>query len=122
PLELLSFGALGLTANIIALSVLASSRGANFNMRAAFLEVLNDALGSLGVIVAAVVIATTGFQQADAIASLLIVALIVPRACILMRETLRVLREFTTEGLDLDGGRRHSLGLGPVSDVHAVHA
>src|SRR5699024_10366851 len=57
PLELLIFGALGLTANIIALSVLASSRGANFNMRAAFLEVLNDALGSLGVIVAAVVIA-----------------------------------------------------------------
>src|SRR5690625_6398607 len=50
-MELLVFGVLGLVANVIALSVLASSRGANFNMRAAFLEVLNDALGSLGVIV-----------------------------------------------------------------------
>src|SRR5699024_5134534 len=52
--ELLIFGVLGLIANVVALAVLASSRGANFNMRAAFLEVLNDALGSLGVIVAAI--------------------------------------------------------------------
>ncbi|HEY4576238.1 MAG TPA: cation diffusion facilitator family transporter [Yaniella sp.] len=122
PLELLVFGALGLTANIIALSVLASSRGANFNMRAAFLEVLNDALGSLGVIVAAVVIATTGFQQADAIASLLIVALIVPRAYILMRETLSVLMEFTPRGLDLEEVRRHIMELEHVIDVHDLHA
>src|SRR5699024_291503 len=64
---LLVFGVLGLAANVIALFVLASGRGANFNMRAAFLEVLNDALGSLGVIVAAIVMATTGFLQADAI-------------------------------------------------------
>src|SRR5699024_1405908 len=42
PMELLVFGVLGLAANILALTVLASSRGANFNMRAAFLEVLND--------------------------------------------------------------------------------
>ena len=58
--ELLIFGIIGLVANIIAITILSSSRGANFNMRAAFLEVLNDALGSLGVIVAAIVIATTG--------------------------------------------------------------
>lgn len=122
PFELLLFGVLGLTANIIALTVLASSRGANFNMRAAFLEVLNDALGSLGVIAAAVVIATTGFQQADAIASLLIVALIVPRAYILMRETLSVLMEFTPKGLDLEEVRRHILELEHVIDVHDLHA
>src|SRR5699024_7859675 len=71
-IELLVFGVLGLGANVIALSVLASSRGANLNMRAAFLEVLNDALGSLGVIVAAVIMVTTGFLQADVIASLFI--------------------------------------------------
>ena len=122
PFELLVFGVLGLTANIIALTVLASSRGANFNMRAAFLEVLNDALGSLGVIAAAVVIATTGFQQADAIASLLIVALIVPRAYLLMRETLSVLMEFTPKGLDLEEVRRHILELDHVIDVHDLHA
>ena len=120
--ELLVFGILGLTANIIALTVLASNRGANFNMRAAFLGVLNDALGSLGVIIAAIIMATTGFQQADAIASLFIVALIVPRAYLLMRETLSVLMEFTPKGLDLDEVRRHIMALDHVLDVHDLHA
>ncbi|MEV4735142.1 cation diffusion facilitator family transporter [Microbacterium sp. LWO14-1.2] len=120
--ELLVFGIIGLTANIVAIAVLASSRGANFNMRAAFLEVLNDALGSLGVIVAAIVIATTGFQQADALAGMLIAALIVPRAFMLMRETGSVLMEFTPKGLDLEDVRAHILKLGHVVDVHDVHA
>ena len=120
--ELLVFGVIGLLANAVAITVLASSRGANFNMRAAFLEVLNDALGSLGVIVAALVIATTGFQQADAIAGLFIAALIVPRAFTLMRETTGVLMEFTPPGLDLDEVRSHILALDHVKDVHDLHA
>ncbi|WP_206475975.1 cation diffusion facilitator family transporter [Microbacterium sp. KRD172] len=120
--ELLVFGVIGLTANIIAILILSSSRGANFNMRAAFLEALNDALGSLGVIVAAIVIATTGFMQADALAGLLIAALIVPRAFKLMRETASVLMEFTPKGLDLDAVREHILKLDHVKDVHDVHA
>jgi len=94
----------------------------NFNMRAAFLEVLNDALGSLGVIVAAIVIATTGFLQADAIAGLLIAALIVPRAFKLLRETTSVLMEFTPPGLDLDDVRAHILELDHVKDIHDLHA
>ncbi|MGO1884114.1 MAG: cation diffusion facilitator family transporter [Citricoccus sp.] len=120
--ELLVFGIIGLAANILALAVLSTSRGANLNMRAAFLEVLNDALGSLGVIAAAVVIATTGFQQADALAGLFIAALMVPRAFILLRETTSVLMEFTPAGLDLDEVRRHLLALEHVEDVHDLHA
>lgn len=121
-IELLMFGVIGLIANVIAISVLASSRAANFTMRAAFLEVLNDALGSLGVIVAALVIASSGFQQADALAGLFIAALIVPRAFTLMRETTSVLMEFTPKGLDLDEVRRHILALDHVKDVHDLHA
>lgn len=121
-IELLVFGIVGLVANIVAILVLSSSRGANFNMRAAFLEVLNDALGSVGVIVAAIMIATTGFQQADAIAGLFIAALIVPRAFKLMRETTSVLMEFTPKGLDLDEVRAHILELEHVQDVHDLHA
>lgn len=120
--ELLIFGIVGLTANVIAISILSSSRGANFNMRAAFLEVINDALGSLGVIVAAIVIATTGFLQADALAGLFIAALIVPRAFKLMRETSSVLMEFTPKGLDLDKVRQHILELDHVKNVHDLHA
>lgn len=120
--ELLFFGVVGLVANLAAMAVLASSREANFNMRAAFLEVLNDALGSIGVIVAAIVIATTGFQRADTFAALFIAALILPRAVTLLRETTRVLMEFTPEGVDLDIVRAHVLELDHVTEVHDLHA
>ena len=122
PAELLVFGAVGLACNVVAILVLSSSRESNFNMRAAFLEVVNDALGSLGVIVAAVVIATTGFQRADTVAALFIAALILPRAVRIMRETAAVLMEFTPRGLDLDLFREHIMALHHVVDVHDVHA
>lgn len=120
--ELLVFGIVGLAANLVGLLVLHGGRDANLNMRAAFLEVLNDALGSLGVIVAAVVIATTGFQRADALAGLLIAALILPRAFVILRETTRVLMEFTPEGLDLDELRAHLVEVDHVIEVHDLHA
>ncbi|GAA2184707.1 cation diffusion facilitator family transporter [Brooklawnia cerclae] len=120
--ELFVFGVVGLAANVVGILVLSSGRTSSFNMRAAFLEVVNDALGSVGVIVAAIVMATTGFAQADAIAGLFIVALIVPRAIRLMLETSKVLMEFTPEGLDLDEVRRHILSIDHVRGVHDVHA
>lgn len=120
--QLLVFGVLGLLANLVALAVLSTGRGANLNMRAAFLEVVNDALGSLGVIVAAVVITTTGFTRADSIAGLFIAALIVPRAVTLLRETVRVLMEFAPEDVDLDVVRAHVLELDHVREVHDLHA
>ncbi|WP_258061177.1 cation diffusion facilitator family transporter, partial [Arthrobacter sp. 4R501] len=61
---MLWFGIIGLAGNVIGLIVLASGRNHNFNMKAAFLEVLNDALGSVAVIVAAIIIAVTGWVQA----------------------------------------------------------
>ncbi len=120
--ELVVFGVIGLVANVVALVVLAGGRSASLNLRAAFLEVLNDALGSVGVIVAAVVIATTGWQQADAVAGLLIGALIVPRAVKLLLETSAVLLESTPPGLDLDAVREHLLGVEHVRSVHDLHA
>ncbi|MCH8559789.1 cation diffusion facilitator family transporter [Nesterenkonia sp. LB17] len=121
-IELLIFGAVGLTGNVISLLVLASGRKANFNMRAAFLEVTADALGSLAVMVAAVVIWTTGWQQADAVAALAIAALIIPRALLLLRETARVLLEFAPRGLDLEQVRAHMLAQDHVQEVHDLHA
>ena len=77
---LLALGIVGLLGNLVSMLVLNSGRGANLNMRAAFLEVVNDALGSVAVIVSAVVIALTGWTRIDAVAGMLIAALIVPRA------------------------------------------
>ncbi|GAA4162604.1 cation diffusion facilitator family transporter [Gryllotalpicola daejeonensis] len=120
--SLLVFGVIGLVGNLISIAVLTGGRAANFNLRAAFLEVVNDALGSLGVIVAALVIAATGWQGADAVAAILIGALILPRAFRLLRQTIDVLLESTPAGLDLDLVRAHLLGIEHVSEVHDLHA
>ncbi len=119
---MLVFGIVGLVGNAVSIALLASARSHNLNLRAAFLEVLNDALGSVAVIVAAVVIATTGWTRADAVVSLLIGALILPRTLALLRDTARVLLESTPAGLDLADVRRHILELPHVQDVHDLHA
>ncbi|MBF4629275.1 cation diffusion facilitator family transporter [Curtobacterium flaccumfaciens] len=119
---LLVFGVIGLAGNIASILVLAAGRNANFNLRAAFLEVVNDALGSVAVIVAAIVIAVTGWGGADAIAGLLIGVLILPRAFKLLRETVNVLLESTPTGLDLDDVRQHLLERDRVVEVHDLHA
>ncbi|QWC86866.1 cation diffusion facilitator family transporter [Nocardioidaceae bacterium] len=122
PTAMIVFGAVGLVGNIIGLLVLAGGRGDNLNMRAAFLEVANDALGSVAVLVAAATVATTGFLRADAIASLVIAALILPRAVRLLRETGHILLEATPAGLDLDAVRDRLLAMEHVHEVHDLHA
>jgi len=120
--EMIVFGAIGLLGNVISMFVLMGGRSKNFNMRAAFLEVVNDALGSVAVIVAAVVIALTGWMQADAVVAMLIGALILPRTVKLLLETIGVLLESTPAGLDLAKVREHILELDHVHEVHDLHA
>ncbi|ANH36785.1 Cobalt-zinc-cadmium resistance protein CzcD [Nocardioides dokdonensis FR1436] len=119
--SLLVFGVIGLAANLVALAVLTGGRGANLNMRAAYLEVLNDALGSVAVIISALLIAAFGWVRADSVAGLLIAVLILPRTLLLLRESLRVLLEATPPGLDLADVRRHILEVEHVVDVHDLH-
>jgi len=119
---MVAFGVLALLGSGACIGVLTRSRTVNLNLRAAFLEVVSDALGAVAVIVAAVVIALTGWVQADALASLLIVALIVPRTLTLLRESVNVLLESTPAGMELSDVRRHLLGVRHVHDVHDLHA
>lgn len=120
--SLLIFGIIGLVGNVASLAVLSSSRGENLNLRAAFLEVLNDALGSVAVIAAAILISLTGWTRADVIAGMLIAVLIIPRTVGLLRETTGVLLESTPRGLDLEAVRTHMLELPHVRGVHDLHA
>lgn len=120
--SMLAFGLVGLAGNAVGLAMLAGRRGSDLNMRAAFLEVLNDALGSVAVIIAAVVITATGWERADAIASLTIGALILPRTWRLLREALDILLESTPRGIDLAVVRAHLLEVPHVVDVHDLHA
>ena len=116
------FGAIGLVGNLASMGVLLRAPSDNLNMRAALLEVANDALGSVAVLVAAAVIAVTGWQRADAVVSIIIALLIVPRTLKLLRETVEVLLEGTPRGLDLQAVREHLLALDHVTAVHDLHA
>jgi cobalt-zinc-cadmium efflux system protein len=122
PAAMVVFGVLGLAGNLVGLAVLAGGRRDNLNVRAAFLEVANDALGSVAVLVAAGVIATTGWLRADAVVSLVIGALIIPRTLKLLAESVNVLLESTPKGLDLTAVRQRLMTNPHVLDVHDLHA
>ncbi|MGZ4538581.1 MAG: cation diffusion facilitator family transporter [Blastococcus sp.] len=112
----------GLVVNLGSLAVLHRGRGESLNVRGAYLEVLGDALGSVAVIVAAVLIATTGWTGADVVASVAIGFLVLPRAWHLLREALDVLLEAAPKGVDLDDVRAHIAGVDGVLGVHDLHA
>ncbi|NQX12866.1 cation transporter [Microbacteriaceae bacterium VKM Ac-2855] len=112
---------IGVVANVTALLVLRGGAKSSINMRGAYLEVLGDLFGSVAVIVAAVIILTTGFAPADALASLAIAFLIVPRAVSLLREVAHVLSESAPRDTDVALIRDHILAKDGVVAVHDVH-
>ncbi len=120
--QMLVFAAIGLTANLVSVMLLAGRRDNSLNMRGAYLEVLTDTFGSVAVIAAGLVVLGTGFERADPIASLLIAGLILPRSWALLSEAVGVLLEATPRGLDLDDVREHLAGVDGVVDVHDLHA
>lgn len=119
---LLFVGILGLTANVVSIFILASQREDNMNMKAAFLEVMNDALGSVAVVVSALVMMSTGWNGFDAVAGGLIALLMIPRALKLLHNAVRVLLEETPKGLDLETVREHMEHVPHVIAVHDLHA
>jgi cobalt-zinc-cadmium efflux system protein len=119
---MLAVAIVGLVANAISARLLMKGQRQSLNMRGAYLEVLGDLLGSVAVIVAAVVVAVTGYAAADPIASVVIGLLILPRTWHLLREAVDVLLEATPKDVDLDEVRRHILETRGVSDVHDLHA
>jgi cobalt-zinc-cadmium efflux system protein len=120
-MPMLVVAVIGLVANLAALMVLRGGSRESINMRGARLEVFGDLLGSIAVIIAALVLILTGLEQADAIASLVIAAMIVPRALLLLRDVMRVLSESAPAETDVAEIREHILRTQGVVAVHDVH-
>lgn len=118
---MLVVAAVGMVANAISMWLLGRAQKRSINVRGAYLEVLGDLIGSIAVIIAAIVIVTTGFTRADAIASLLIAILIVPRAFGLLREVVVVLTESAPVDVQVAEIRQHLRDTDGVVDVHDVH-
>jgi cobalt-zinc-cadmium efflux system protein len=114
--------ALVIVANLVSLRLLGRTHRSSLTMRAAYLEIMADLLGSGAVVLAGITIALTGWRQADAVASVLIALLIIPRTLGLLRDSVDVLLEATPKGVDLAEVERHILEAPGVRGVHDLHA
>lgn len=113
---------LGLVVNLIAMRLLKAGSDESLNVKGAYLEVWADMLGSVGVIIGALIIQFTGFYIADPIIAVLIGLWVLPRTWTLLRAAGQVLMQGVPDGLDLEAVRAMLLshpGVGAVHDLHA---
>ena len=118
---MLAIGGLGLLVNLAAAWFLHRDAHASLNVRAAYLEVLSDALSSLAVLVAAGVVLTTGWTLVDALASAAIALFIVPRTWGLLKQAVNVLLEGVPAHLDLSAIEAAITEVSGVRRVHDLH-
>ena len=126
PAEIQSVGmlviaVLGLLVNLASMRLLAPAQGNSLNVKGAYLEVWSDMLGSLGVIVAAIVIRFTGWVWVDSLVAVLIGFWVLPRAWILLRESLHVLLDGVPKEIQLAELREALLGIPGVTGLHDLH-
>jgi cobalt-zinc-cadmium efflux system protein len=118
---LLVVAIIGALVNLAATWILARANRSSLNVEGAFQHLLTDLYAFIGTAIAGVVILTTGFLRADAIASLLVVLLMIRAAWGLLRESGRVLLEAAPRGMSLEQVRDHLLAVPEVIAVHDLH-
>lgn len=114
-------GLLGLAVNVVSFRLLREGASESINVEGAYLEVVADMLGSLGVVIGAVVIWTTGWTWVDPVVGAAIGVFILPRAFRLGREALRILLQQAPADADLEGITADLTGIEGVVEVHDLH-
>lgn len=114
-------GVIGLLINLAALLLLRGGAGDSLNVKGAYLEVMADTLGSVGVIAAGVMVALTNNGWWDTVIALAIAIFVVVRACILGREVLAVLGQHAPAGMEPAGVEKVLAALEGVAEVHDLH-
>ena len=125
PPEIQSVGmlivaSLGLVINLISMKILMSSAAESLNMKGAYLEVLSDALGSVGVIIGAVIIYFTNWYWVDTIIAVAIGFWVLPRTWILLKQSINILLEGVPEEVDIEKLRNDLLALDGVESIHQL--
>lgn len=119
---MLVIASIGLVINLVSMRLLKAGSGTSLNVMGAYLEVWADMLGSVGVIIGALIIRFTGWTVVDPIIAVLIGLWVLPRTWTLLREAGQILMQGVPAGLDLEKVRAMMLGLPNVSEVHDLHA
>jgi cobalt-zinc-cadmium efflux system protein len=112
----------GAAVNLGATTMLGRASRDNLNIRGAYVHVVTDLFAFIATAIAGVIIVVSHWQRADAVASLLVVALMAYAAWGLLRDAGRILLQGTPDNLDLDDVRTHLTGVAHVVDVHDLHA
>jgi cobalt-zinc-cadmium efflux system protein len=112
---------IGLLVNLFGIYLLRSASEESLNMRAAYFEVFYDMLASVGVIVAGIIMLTTGWYYADPLISAGIGLFILPRTWLLLRDAVGVLLEGTPSDVNLAALRETIQSVAGVADVHDLH-
>lgn len=118
---MLVVGAAGLAVNLVGMWLLHRGAGESLNVRGAYLEVVSDALGSIGVLVAGALVITTGWRLADPLIGAAIGVFIVPRTWSLLRQSVDILLEATPAHIDLIEVARAMRAVAGVREVHDLH-
>jgi cobalt-zinc-cadmium efflux system protein len=118
---MIGIAAAGLVANLVAIRVLHHGHRHSLNVRGAYLHVVSDLLGSIGTLVAGVVIAITGWNTADPLISMAIALLILVGAWRLLRESVDVLLEATPKHVSVGQVEQRIASIPGVSEVHDLH-
>lgn len=111
----------GLVANLVAFALLRQGAGESLNMRGAYLEVLADTLGSVGVLVGGMLTWAFGWYFVDPLVAVAIGIFVLPRTWKLARQALRILVQQAPEGMDVHELRADLAALPSVSEVHDLH-
>lgn len=120
-LGMLVVAAVGLAVNLVSMKLLSAGSEESLNLRGAYFEVLSDMLGSLGVIVAALIVMTTGWQLADPLIGAGIGLFIVPRTWVLLKQAVHILMEGTPPEIDMKLLEARLLEIPGVVAVHDLH-
>ena len=119
-LGMLIVASIGLVINLISMKILMSSATESLNMKGAYLEVLSDALGSVGVIIGAVIIYFTNWYWVDTIIAVAIGFWVLPRTWILLKQSINILLEGVPEEVDIEKLRNDLLALDGVESIHQL--
>ena len=118
---MLAVALIGLAANLVAATILARAAHSSLNVQAALRHVVADALGSAGVVVAALVILTTGWRYADPLVGAVIAVLVLASSWSVLRDSVHILLEGTPRGIDAGALGRRLSQMDGVVDVHDLH-
>lgn len=118
---MLIIAAIGLVVNLISMRLLRAGKDSSLNMKGAYLEVWSDMLGSVGVIVGAVLIRYTGWGWLDSVIAVGIGLWVLPRTLVLLRESMNVLLEGVPEGVGIAEISSSICAIPGVASIHDLH-